>query len=114
MTLTLEREAPPLQRDETGAIRIGQTRVLLELVIRSFQDGASPETIVQRYDTLSLADVYRTIGYYLQHQDAVEAYLKEREQLAELTYQRLSNLQPDLKTIRERLLACQSSSTPML
>lgn len=52
MSLTLEREMPPLFEDSTGAIRVGNSRVLLELVIRAFQDGASPESIVQRYSTL--------------------------------------------------------------
>ena len=28
----------------------------MELVIRAFEDGATPETIVQRYSTLSLPD----------------------------------------------------------
>ena len=99
----LEVEAPPFQKDETGAIRIGNTRVLLELVIRAFQDGASPESIVQRYSTLSLSDVYTTIGYYLRHQAAVEEYLKDREELAESIQQRLSAVQPDLSLIRSRL-----------
>jgi hypothetical protein len=30
---------------------------LLELVLRAFQDGATPEAIVQRYPTLGLVDV---------------------------------------------------------
>jgi hypothetical protein len=61
MSIVLEREAPPFREDETGAIRIGKTRVLLELVIRAFLDGASPETIVQQYSTLSLSDTYSAI-----------------------------------------------------
>ena len=107
MSLGLERETPPLREDETGAIRVGNSRVLLETVIRAFQDGASPESIMHRYSTLSLSDVYNTIGYYLRHQEAVEAYLTQREQLAELVQQRLSNIQPDLSFIRTRLLAQQ-------
>jgi uncharacterized protein (DUF433 family) len=107
MTLILEREIPPLREDESGAIRVGNTRVLLEVVIRAFQDGASPESIVHRYSTLSLSDVYSTIAYYLRHQDAVEAYLNRREQLAESVEQRLSSIQPDLTLIRSRLLAQQ-------
>ncbi|MDZ8082060.1 MAG: DUF433 domain-containing protein [Nostoc sp. DcaGUA01] len=109
MNLILERETPPLREDETGAIRVGNSRVLLEIVIRAFQDGASPESIVQRYSTLSLSDVYSTIGYYLRHQNAVETYLDRREQLAESVQQRLSNVQPDLSLIRSRLLAQQQS-----
>ena len=108
MNLVLEREIPPLREDETGAIRVGSSRVLLETVLRAFQDGASPESIVHRYSTLSLSDVYNTIGYYLRHQDAVEAYLREREQLASSVQQRLSSIQPDLSFIRSRLLSQQN------
>jgi uncharacterized protein (DUF433 family) len=108
MSLILEYETPPLQEDKTGAIRVGTSRVLLETVVRAFQDGASPESIVHRYSTLSLSDVYNTIGYYLQHQDAVEAYLNQRERIAELVQHRLSSIQPDLSLIRTRLLSQQS------
>ena len=108
MSLVLESEIPPLREDETGGIRVGNSRVLLETVIRAFQDGASPESIITRYSTLSLSDVYNTIGYYLQHQDAVETYLNQREQLAELVQKRLSSIQPDLSLIRNRLLSQQN------
>ncbi len=80
---------------------------MLEVVIRAFQDGTSPESIVHRYTTLSLLDVYSIIGYYLRHQEAVEAYLNRREQLAQSVQQRLPNVQPDLSIIRSRLLAQQ-------
>ncbi len=103
MGLVLEREAPPLHADETGAIRVGNSRVLLETVIRALQDGALVETIVHRYTTLTLSDVYTTIGYYLRHQDDVETYLLQREQLAESVQQRLSTIQPDLSSIRSSL-----------
>ncbi|NJR38490.1 MAG: DUF433 domain-containing protein, partial [Leptolyngbyaceae cyanobacterium CSU_1_4] len=105
MPLVLERETPPLQEDETGAVRVGNSRVLLEIVIRAFQDGASPESIVHRYSTLSLSDVYNTIGYYLRHQDVVDTYLNQREQLADSLQRRLSSSQPDLSLIRSRLLS---------
>ena len=105
MNLVLKHEAPPLHEDKTGAVRVGNSRVLLETVIRAFQDGASPESIVNRYSTLSLSDVYNTIGYYLRHQGVVEAYLRQREQVAESVQERLSEVQPDLSAIRARLLA---------
>ena len=108
MNLVLECETPPLHEDEAGAVRVGNSRVLLETVIRAFQDGASPESIVHRYATLSLSDVYSTIGYYLRHRDSVEAYLNHREHLAESIQQRLSSIQPDLSFIRARLLSQQN------
>jgi uncharacterized protein (DUF433 family) len=109
MSFVLERETPPLSEDETGAIRVGNSRVLLEVVLRAFQDGASPESILHRYSTLSLSDVYNTIGYYLRHRETVEAYLDQREQLAESVQRRLSSLQPDLSLIRSRLLSQQQA-----
>jgi uncharacterized protein (DUF433 family) len=109
MSIVLECETPPLQEDTTGAIRVGNSRVLLETVIRAFQDGASPESIVHRYSSLSLSDVYNVIGYYLRHQDTIEEYLHQREQLAESVQQKLSEIQPDLSAIRFRLLTQRSS-----
>jgi uncharacterized protein (DUF433 family) len=98
-------EAPPLREDVSGALRVGGSRVLLELVIRAFQDGATPETIVQRYSTLALADVYAAIAYYLHHRDEVEEYLARREQKAEEVRRRIESEQGNLADIRARLLA---------
>jgi uncharacterized protein (DUF433 family) len=105
VSFTAKTDAPPLREDATGALRVGDSRVLLELVIRAFQDGATPETIVQRYSTLTLPDVYAVIAYYLRHRDEIEEYLIQREQKAEETRQRIESQQGDLSEIRERLQA---------
>ncbi len=109
MTLVLKSEKPPLREDETGAIRVGNSRVLLEIVIRAFQDGASPESIVSQYSTLTLSDTYGAIAYYLKNKNAVEEYLDKREELAESVKQRLEAIQPDLSQIRSRLLSQKNS-----
>ena len=75
------------------------------MVIRAFQDGATPETIVQRYPTLKLRDVYSVIAYYLRHSSIVEAYLTEREAAASNLQARVESQQPDLSAIRARLAA---------
>src|SRR5438874_13401493 len=105
MPFAAQPEAPPLREDASGALRVGDSRVLLELVIRAFQDGATPETIVQRYSTLALSDVYAVIAYYLRHRGEVEAYLARREQKAEEAGVRVASTQGDLSQIRARLLA---------
>lgn len=105
MVFTAKIDALPLREDTAGALRVGDSRVLLELVVRAFQDGATPETIVQRYSTLILRDVYAVIAYYLRHRDEVEAYLVQREQKAEETRQRIESQQRDMSEIRVRLLA---------
>ncbi len=82
MTISIESVTVPLRVDEDGTVRVGGTRVILDLVIRAFQDGASPEEIVQAYDVLRLPDVYAVIAYYLQHQPEIDAYLAERDEEA--------------------------------
>jgi uncharacterized protein (DUF433 family) len=104
MPFALQAESPPLKEDTSGALRVGSSRVLLELVIRAFQDGATPEVIVQRFDTLDLADVYAVVTYYLRHRREVEAYLAQREQQAGETRQRIEGAQKDLSEIRSRLM----------
>ena len=105
MAFTAQVEAPPLHEDAGGALRVGGSRVLLELVIRAFQDGATPESIVQRYSTMALSDVYATIAYYLRHEDEIEVYLAQREQKAADVQHKLQGQQRNLGNIRARLLA---------
>jgi len=111
MEMVLQAEAPPLYRDASGALRIGRSRVLLELMIWAFEDGATPEVIAQRYSTATLADIYAVISYYLRHREDIKAYLAEREQRAEQVRQRIESQQGDLANLRERLLARQHSAS---
>jgi uncharacterized protein (DUF433 family) len=108
MSFTARAESPPLREDASGALRVGESRVLLELVVRAFQDGATPEAIVQRYSTLTLPDVYSVVTYYLRHRADVEAYLTQREQRAREVENRVSS-QEDLSEIRARLSARRNS-----
>jgi len=108
MPLTIHEDAVPLRVDETGTVRIGRTRVILELVVQCFRDGATPEQIVQDYDTLNLADVYAVIGYFLRHRDEVDAYLAERAAEAEELRTKIEAAQSHLPDIRARLLAARA------
>jgi uncharacterized protein (DUF433 family) len=103
MTITIEPEAPPLRVDESGAIRVGKTRVLFVLVVRAFQDGATPEEIVRAYDTLDLADTYAAIAYYLRHRADVEQYLAEYDRQAEENRLKIEERQGSQVGVRERL-----------
>jgi uncharacterized protein (DUF433 family) len=102
MSALIHTDAPPLRADGSGALRVGESRVLLELVIRAFQDGATPEAILSRYPSTTLADIYAVIAYYLRHRDDVESYLAERERVAELVRGR-SEGGADLGELRERI-----------
>lgn len=69
----------PLREDPPGVFRVGNSRVLLELVIRAFQRGETPEGIVQSYDTLTLPDLYAVIWYYLANPRPIDKYLREQD-----------------------------------
>jgi len=75
--------AVPLWEDPPGVFRVGKSRVLLELVLRAFQRGESPESIVQSYRTLQLADVYAVIGRYLANPVPFDDYLRLCNEQAE-------------------------------
>lgn len=103
--IAIRSETPPLRVDESGAIRIGDSRVLLELLVSAFRDGATPETIVQEYPTVGLSDVYSVIAYCLRHPGEIDQYLADRERMAAEVRARIESAQGDLKELRQRLLA---------
>lgn len=105
MSFAAKTDAPPIREDASGALRVGDSRVLLELVVRAFQDGATPEAISQRYPTLALPDVYAVIAYYLRHRSEIEEYLDVREQKAGEAQRRAESRQGDLSEIRTRIQA---------
>ena len=84
MTLAITAEPVPLKTDTDGVVRVGKTRVTLDTVIKTFQNGATAEEIVYRYPSLKLADVYTTISFYLNHQQEVETYLQQRQNQAQI------------------------------
>ena len=77
--LPLHADRPPLRVDDGGAIRVGKSRIALDVVVEQYENGMTPEDMVRAYDTLVLADVHAVIAYYLRHRDAVHGYLKRRE-----------------------------------
>ena len=104
MSLDLHAEAAPIEIDLDGVARAGKTRVTLDTVVAAFLDGASSEEIAQQYPTLSYADIYVVLGYYLRHRGEVDEYLKQRQNDADATYkQNESRHSP--QGIRERLMA---------
>jgi uncharacterized protein (DUF433 family) len=98
----------PLRVDEHGMVRIGETRVSLASVVAEFHRGATPEQIVQNFDTVSLEDAYAVIAYYLQNQATLSAML-EAERKEDERIQREAEVRFPQTGIRERLLARKNS-----
>src|SRR5262245_2322151 len=105
MNMPLPAIAVPLFDDGQGGLRVTGTRVQLERIIHAFQDGATPEGIVQSYDTLQLPDVYAVLAWYLQHRTEVEDYLIRRAAEAQTIRKAIEARQPDRSELRARLMA---------
>jgi uncharacterized protein (DUF433 family) len=108
VSLLVEAQAVPLGVDADGVARIGGTRVTLDTVIAAFREGMTAEAIVEQYPSLGLADIYLVIGFFLNHQSEVDAYLNSRQQLANQV-QRANEARFDPHGVRARLLARRSN-----
>jgi uncharacterized protein (DUF433 family) len=106
--MSLSTTTVPLFTDEADVMRVNDTRVSLDSVIFAFNDGATPEEIVQQYPTLNLSDVYAVISYYLQNRAEVEDYL-ERRHAERLEQKKEIEARFNPRGLRERLLARQRS-----
>ncbi|RUT06282.1 hypothetical protein DSM107010_53400 [Chroococcidiopsis cubana SAG 39.79] len=103
MTLAIEAELAPLKTNADGVVLVGKTRVTLDTVVAVFQQGVTAEEIVYRYPSLKLANVYATIAFYLNHQQEVETYLKQRQQQAQ-EVRMMNQAKFDPQGLRDRLL----------
>ena len=101
--LPLRAVLPPLRVDEGGAVRIGNTRICLDLIVEQYTNGMTPEDMVRAYDTLTLADVHDAIAYYLRHRKEVEVYLKRRAEEAGILRTRIESERPRIP--RDELVA---------
>ena len=107
-------EARPdlLVQTPEGSLRIAGTRITLDAVIQSFHDGGTPEEICQDFPTLSLAQVYDLLAFYLNHREDVDRYLTEQTHLGATLQQELrSQYTIFLADLRHRLAARRSSPT---
>jgi uncharacterized protein (DUF433 family) len=108
MTFTLHADPVPLRVDDTGAIRVGQSRVTLDVLLQYWRLGMKPEEIARGLDTLTMDDVHGALAYYFRHQTEIDEYLRRREEEAETLRQqieaanasRLAPLKARLDTVR--------------
>ena len=60
--------------DRNGGYYVAGTGVSLDSIVECFSEGFSPEAIVGEFETLTLAQVYGAIAYYLENQPATDSY----------------------------------------
>ena len=79
-----------------GAVRIPGTRVSLDSIVACFQQGESPEQIADSFPTVTLAQVYGAIAYYLENQKLIVDHIAEVEREFERLVPPLSESNPEL------------------
>ena len=105
MQVSIHDDKVPIRIDEGGAVRIGPTRVTLEIVLNDFKQGMSAEEIQRSYSSLRLADVYAVIAYYLRHQDELDSWLDECERQASTLQQQIEASQSGSAALRVKIKA---------
>ena len=88
--------ASPYIEERNGGLYVAGTGVSLDSVVIRFQQGASPDKIVQSFPTLKLSHAYGAIAYYLENEKTVNDYIAEGERELERSVVPLSQANPDL------------------
>jgi uncharacterized protein (DUF433 family) len=68
-----------LIQERDGDLYVGPSRVLVPVIATNYNRGARPEEIQERFPTLTLAEVYGAILYYLEHKDELDVRFAEEE-----------------------------------
>jgi uncharacterized protein (DUF433 family) len=108
----IHSDLPPLRLDESGTIRVGNTRITLDVLLGYLLSGVKPEEIVSDawYPTLSLADVYGVLAYYYRHQAELDEYLKVRREEADRRQDEIETTRPTYAEVKAHLLARRNAS----
>lgn len=112
MTPTIHADPPPLYADESGTLRVGTSRVVLDVLVREYREGADPERIARAYPTLKMADIYAAIAYYLRNQEELDAYLSTRKEEAARLRQEIEGKQAGQPDLREKLESRRAQQEP--
>ena len=109
--ITISSDPVPLRVDESGAIRVGTTRITLDVLLGFLLGGVKPEQIVSEewYPTLTLADVHGVLAYYHRHQTELDEYLKRRAEEADRMQDEIETTQPTFAYVKARLLALRNA-----
>jgi uncharacterized protein (DUF433 family) len=86
----------PYVEERKGGLYVAGTRVSLDLIVIRFQEGASPERIVQSFPSVKLSQVYGVIAYYIENEETIKEYLAQSDREMERSAPPLSQTDPDL------------------
>ena len=86
-------------------IRLKGTRIGIESILYEYiHRGQTPEEIAQRFDSVTLEQVYATILYYLHNREAVHAYVADWLEYCQKSREEQDrNPDPALQRLRQRM-----------
>jgi uncharacterized protein (DUF433 family) len=93
-----------LIREPDGFLRLRDHRIGVQHVVDFYNDGYSPEMLLEQFPTLSLALIHKTIAFYLENQPEVDAYIAEAQDDLD-RHERSVPRGPSLAELRRRLAA---------
>ena len=79
-----------------GGYYVADTRISLDSVVYSFNDGQSPEAIHEDFPSLKRGQIYGAIAFYLDHQAEIDKYLEDTKREFEGTAIPLEQANPTL------------------
>src|SRR5690242_9241187 len=80
---------------EDGALRIAGTRVGLDTIVVRYHEGHTPERIAQSFPTVTLAQAYGAVAYYLENKELIDEFIAEVDREFFSTVRPLSETRPD-------------------
>jgi uncharacterized protein (DUF433 family) len=100
--------------ERDGGYYVAGTRISLDSIVECFNEGLSPEAILNEFDTLNLAQVFGAITYYLENQSFIDAYRVRQKQRSEVMRRDAeplpAGLRQRLDAAREQLGSARSSA----
>jgi uncharacterized protein (DUF433 family) len=94
-----------LAKDDLGFVHFAGHRIGLHHVIRLYNDGSSPEGIVESLPSLSLLQVHKAIVYYLENQALVDAYVSVHDEHFQREMATSPKTTPTVEELRRRFEA---------
>ncbi|MDQ2809304.1 MAG: DUF433 domain-containing protein [Chloroflexota bacterium] len=111
MTLTITAQEVPLRTDESGTVRLNDSRISLDVLVTYFERGMTAEEIVEQWPYLNIGDIYAVLTFYWRNRTEIAVYLAEQErEAAEIRREIEARQHPD--PLRARLHAAARKQQP--
>jgi uncharacterized protein (DUF433 family) len=91
-----------ITRDDDGFVHLNGHRIGLHHIVAFYNEGFSAEMLLCQFPTLSLALIHKVLGFYLENQSEVDAYVAAEERAIE-HLRATTPHGPSLQELRRRL-----------